>query len=182
MGENNKKKSLGSNVGAPRIVIVGAGLAGLFTALKLAPLRVTVVTAGALGQGTSSSWAQGGISAALDEGDTPEAHARDTIEAGDGIVDPKIAHLLASEAAARVEDLLGYGVPFDRDATEKLSLSREAAHSARRVVRVTGDRAGQAIMSALIDAAKNTPSIEFMEHCKLRFCHTRLISQSWTAG
>ena len=73
------------------IIIVGAGLAGLFTALKLAPLPVTVVSAAPFGQGGSSVWAQAGIAAALAEGDSPEAHAADTIRAGAGIVDEKIA-------------------------------------------------------------------------------------------
>src|SRR6516225_7612414 len=97
------------------IVIVGAGLAGLFTALKLAPLPVTVVSAAPFGQGGSSVWAQAGIAAALAEGDSPGAHAADTIRAGAGIVDEKIAVLLAREARDRVEDLLCYGVPFDKD-------------------------------------------------------------------
>ncbi|MEC9367910.1 MAG: L-aspartate oxidase [Pseudomonadota bacterium] len=145
------------------IVVVGAGLAGLFTALKLAPMPVTVIATEALGEGTSSGWAQGGIAAAVSEGDSPEAHAHDTILAGAGIVEPKIANLLASEAPQRIDDLLRYGVPFDRDLEGKLQLSREAAHSARRVVRVRGDMAGKAIMSAITMAARNTPSIRVIE-------------------
>ena len=88
------------------VVIVGAGLAGLFTALKLAPLPVTVVSGARFGEGASSLWAQGGIAAALAEGDTPEAHAADTVRAGAGIVDEKIALLMAREARERIEDLL----------------------------------------------------------------------------
>ena len=88
------------------IVVVGAGLAGLFTALKLAPLPVTVISAARFGEGASSLWAQGGIAAALAEGDTAEAHAADTIGAGAGIVDEKIALLMAREARGRIEDLL----------------------------------------------------------------------------
>ena len=65
---------------ANEVVVVGAGLAGLFTALKLAPLPVTVISAARFGEGASSLWAQGGIAAALAEGDTPEAHAADTID------------------------------------------------------------------------------------------------------
>ncbi|MCK1578923.1 FAD-dependent oxidoreductase, partial [Bradyrhizobium sp. 168] len=60
------------------VVIVGGGLAGLFCALKLAPRPVTLISAAPLGQGASSAWAQGGIAAAMAEGDTPEAHAADT--------------------------------------------------------------------------------------------------------
>lgn len=145
------------------IVIVGAGLAGLFTALRLAPLPVTVVAAAPLGEGASSVWAQGGVAAAVGEGDTPERHAADTIAAGDGLVDPHVARTVAQEAPARIADLLSYGVPFDRDLAGHLVLSREAAHSHRRIVRVSGDRAGAAIMQALIAAVRATPSIRVLE-------------------
>jgi len=141
------------------IVIIGAGLAGLFTALKLAPMPVTVIAGAPLGEGASSMWAQGGIAAAVGEGDTTEAHALDTIAAGAGIVDEKIARMVASEAPDRIRDLLRYGVPFDRDLEGHFVLSREAAHSAKRIVRVSGDRAGAAIMQALIAAVRATPSI-----------------------
>lgn len=145
------------------IVIVGAGLAGLFTALKLAPVPVTVVAAAPLGQGASSVWAQGGIAAAVGEGDTAEKHAADTIAAGAGIVDERIAALVAGEAGERIVDLLRYGVPFDRDLAGHFVLSREAAHSRHRVVRVAGDRAGAAIMQALIEQVRRTPSIRVLE-------------------
>jgi L-aspartate oxidase len=145
------------------IVIVGAGLAGLFTALKLSPLPVTVVTAAKLGRGASSIWAQAGIAAALEAGDTPEAHARDTIAAGAGIVNERMAHILADEAGARVADLVDFGTPFDRDAAGALVLSREAAHSARRVVRVKGDRAGFAIMQSLMGALRERGNIQVIE-------------------
>ena len=97
------------------VIIIGGGLSGLFCALKLAPRPVTILTAATLGQGASSAWAQAGIAAAVSEGDTVEKHVADTIEAGAGIVDEKIANLMASEASERVNDLLSFGVPFDRD-------------------------------------------------------------------
>jgi L-aspartate oxidase len=146
------------------IVIVGAGLAGLFTALKLNPLPVIVIAAAPIGKGASSAWAQGGIAAAISEGDTPEKHATDTIDAGAGIVDENIALLMAREAPARIKDLLSYGVPFDRDLEGKLSFSREAAHSHHRIVRVKGDMAGRKIMEALIAAVRQTPSITIIEN------------------
>ncbi len=78
------------------MVIVGGGLAGLFCALKLAPRPVTVLAAAPIGQGASSAWAQAGIAAAVSEGDTVEKHLADTIAAGAGIVDEKIARLMVS--------------------------------------------------------------------------------------
>jgi L-aspartate oxidase len=147
----------------PPILIVGGGLAGLFAALKLSPRPCTVLSPLPLGQGASSTWAQGGIAAAMSEGDSAESHAADTIAAGAGIVDAAVARMVAEEASGRVLDLLAFGVPFDRDLAGKLVQSREAAHSAHRIVRVRGDMAGAKIMEALIAAVRRTPSITVLE-------------------
>jgi L-aspartate oxidase len=141
------------------ILIIGGGLAGLFCALKLSPRPVTILSTAPLGTGASSVWAQGGIAAALADGDTPEKHTEDTLIAGAGICDAGMVLGMAQEARARIYDLLRYGVPFDRDLEGTLLQSREAAHSERRIVRVKGDTAGKAIMQALHVAANSTPSI-----------------------
>lgn len=146
------------------VVIVGGGLAGLFCALKMAPRPVTIITATPLGLGSSSAWAQGGIAAAIAQGDTWQAHLADTIAAGAGLVDEAMATLLVTEANVRIQDLLTYGVPFDRDLQGRLTFGREAAHSADRIVHVQGDRAGKAIMAALIDAVSKTASIRVIEN------------------
>jgi L-aspartate oxidase len=148
---------------ANEVIIVGGGLAGLFCALKLSPRPVTVISAAPLGEGASSAWAQGGIAAAVAEGDSAEAHAADTVAVGGGIVDEEVALGLAREAGARIHDLLAYGVPFDRDLEGKLAVGREAAHSARRIVHVQGDMAGKAIIAALVEAVRKTPSIRVIE-------------------
>jgi L-aspartate oxidase len=145
------------------VVIVGAGLAGLFTALRLAPMHVTVLAAAPLGQGASTGWAQGGVAAAVGSDDDPALHAADTVAAGAGLVDPEVAGFVAREAPARIADLLEYGVPFDRDADGTFLLSREAAHSRRRIVHVCGDRTGAAILEALIAKVRATPSIRVLE-------------------
>jgi len=145
------------------VIIVGGGLAGLFCALRLAPRPVTVLAAAPIGEGASSAWAQGGIAAAMSSGDSVDKHLADTIAAGAGTVDDKIARLMVGDAAARIHDLLAYGVPFDHDLEGHLSLSREAAHSERRIVHVRGDMAGAAIMQALVATVRKTPSIRLME-------------------
>ena len=143
------------------ILIVGGGLAGVFCALKLAPLPVKILAPA--GIGGASAWAQGGVAAAVSEGDTPEVHAADTVAAGAGLVDADIALGVALEARARIDDLLAYGAPFDRDALGVLQPSREAAHTHRRIVRVRGDAAGRAIMETLAQRVRETPSIEVIE-------------------
>jgi L-aspartate oxidase len=145
------------------VLIVGAGLAGLFLALKLAPRRAIVLSPAKLGQASSSAWAQGGMAVALADDDSAALHAEDTIKAGVGLVDPIIARLLAEDGPARVRDLIELGVPFDRDARGKLLQSLEAAHSRARVARVGGDLAGKAIMDALTHASRAAATIDIVE-------------------
>ncbi len=144
-------------------LILGAGIAGLFTALKLSPFPATVLAGTRPGVSGSSAWAQGGIAAAIGAGDSWQSHAADTLIAGAGLCDPAIADLVAREAAARIDDLLAYGAPFDRRADGGLALGREAAHSANRIVHIKGDRAGAEISQTLADRALATPSITIME-------------------
>lgn len=145
------------------ILIIGAGVAGLYTALKLAPRPVTIVTARPLGEGGATPWAQGGLAAAVGPDDTPNLHFADTMQAGAGLVDPEAAHILATSGPEAVEDLLRLGVEFDRDANGGLKLGREAAHCRDRIVHATGDQAGAAIMKALIAAARRSEHITILE-------------------
>nr|WP_035260687.1 L-aspartate oxidase [Actibacterium mucosum] len=146
-----------------RVLIVGAGLGALYAALKLAPRPVLMISPDPLGQGASSAWAQGGVAAAMDLGDSPRSHADDTVAAGAGLVVPDIAQLVTAEARDHILDLTALGTPFDRTDGGDYVLSREAAHSYARVVRVKGDQAGAAIMAALIEAVQKTPSIQVVE-------------------
>ncbi len=145
------------------ILVIGGGLAGLFTALKLAPLPVTVLSGPPITKNTASAWAQGGIAAALGPEDSIEAHVKDSIEAGAGLVDERIARLVAEDAPDRIRDLVDIGVPFDRTSSGFFALGREGAHSENRIVRVSGDRAGAAVMQAIGDAVHAMPSIKIIE-------------------
>lgn len=146
-----------------RVVIVGAGLAALYAALKLAPRPVLMISPDPLGQGASSAWAQGGVAAAMDPSDSAASHARDTLVAGAGTVDAGVAQLVTDEARAHILDLTTLGTPFDRTADGGYVMSREAAHSFARVVRVKGDQAGAEIMRALIAAVRAAPSVQVLE-------------------
>src|SRR5690348_6223515 len=110
-------------------LILGAGIAGLFTALKLSPFPALVLAGTRPGVSGSSAWAQGGIAAAVGTNDTPAAHLVDTVRAGAGLCDPRIVDLVTSEAIDRINDLIRLGTPFDRSADGSLRLGREAAHS-----------------------------------------------------
>ncbi len=144
-------------------LVLGAGVAGLFTALKLGPFPSLVLAGARPGVSGSSAWAQGGIAAAVDPSDSWQAHARDTIDAGAGLCDPKIVDLVAQEAPARIEDLVRLGAPFDRRPDGSLAVGREAAHSAARIVHIAGDRAGAEITRTLAERATEAPAISLLE-------------------
>lgn len=144
-------------------LVLGAGVAGLYTALKLAPFPALILAGTRPGSSGSSAWAQGGIAAAMDPGDSWQAHAADTIAAGAGSCDAEVVDLVAREASERIEDLVRLGVPFDRKPDGSLALGREAAHSANRIVHVAGDRAGAEVTRTLALRALKTPSIRILE-------------------
>jgi L-aspartate oxidase len=144
-------------------LILGAGIAGLFTALTLAPMPSIVLAGTRPGVSGSSAWAQGGIAAAMGEGDSWQSHAHDTMVAGAGLCDPAIVDLVAREAPARIEDLVALGAPFDRETDGRLALGREAAHSLPRIVHVKGDGAGAAISATLAARANEAGSITLLE-------------------
>ncbi|MBW9051472.1 L-aspartate oxidase [Rhizobium mesosinicum] len=151
-----------------RTVIVGSGLAGLMTALTLAPEPVVIVTRAAPGAETSSAWAQGGIAASLGADDCAELHLADTLAAGDGLCDPIVAAGIVADAPAAIAALERAGVRFDKTANGSFSLGLEAAHSRRRIVHAQGDGSGAEIVRALVAAVIATPSITVLEGLEAR--------------
>lgn len=146
-----------------RLVIIGAGLAGLMTALHLAPEPVLLLSAAPLGTQSSSGWAQGGLAASLGVDDSPELHLADTLAAGDGLCDPGIAERVTRAAPAAIEALIRHGVAFDKTPDGALRLGLEAAHRRRRIVHAAGDGTGRELIRALVEAARRTPSITILE-------------------
>ncbi|GAA2287005.1 L-aspartate oxidase [Streptomyces ruber] len=137
------------------VVVVGSGVAGLTAALRCeaAGLDTVVVTKARLDDG-STRWAQGGIAAALGEGDTPEQHRDDTLVAGAGLCDEEAVRLLVTEGPDAVRRLIDTGARFDESAAGELQLTREGGHHRRRIAHAGGDATGAEISRALVDAVR----------------------------
>jgi L-aspartate oxidase len=149
-------------------LIIGGGLAGLMTALRLAPHPVVLLSKAPLGVEASTPWAQGGLAASLGDDDEPALHLADTLGAGDGLCDADAAERIVGAAPAAIDALARLGAAFDRTVGGTLSLGLEAAHSRRRIVRVGGDGAGRELMRALVKAVRATPSITVIEGVEAR--------------
>jgi L-aspartate oxidase len=142
------------------VLVIGSGAAGLTAALALAERRKVLVLAKGSLTGGSTAWAQGGIAAVLDAGDTFENHIRDTMIAGAGLNDRETVEFVIERAPQTINRLCELGVPFNREA-DTLHLTREGGHSHRRIVHVN-DATGWAVQSALLKAAEAHPNITLL--------------------
>ncbi|MFE0101448.1 L-aspartate oxidase [Streptomyces sp. NPDC059009] len=148
---------------AADVVVVGSGVAGLTAALRCsaAGLKTVVVTKARLDDG-STRWAQGGIAAALGEGDTPEQHLDDTLVAGVDLCDEEAVRTLVTEGPGALRRLIEAGAHFDRDSEGGIELAREGGHHRRRIAHAGGDATGAEVSRALVEAvrARGVPTIE----------------------
>jgi L-aspartate oxidase len=146
------------------VVIVGAGLAGLAVALRVAQDRKVVVLAKRQLDEGATAWAQGGIVGVLGEDDSVDSHVRDTQDAGAGLVDEHAARFIAERSARAVEWLVAQGVPFSADPSGPLGLhlTREGGHAVRRIAHAA-DATGKAIHDALLSKARAHPNITLRE-------------------
>ncbi|WP_431047580.1 L-aspartate oxidase [Streptomyces sp. P1-3] len=147
------------------VVVVGSGVAGLTVALRCAAAgaKVTVVTKALLDDG-STRWAQGGIAAALGEGDTPGQHLEDTLVAGAGLCAEDAVRLLVTEGPDAVRRLIATGARFDTDEDSgEILLTREGGHHRSRIAHAGGDATGAEISRALVEAVR-AAGIETIEH------------------
>lgn len=144
-------------------VIIGSGIAGLYTAL-LAHEKgsVLIITKGSIDD-CNTKHAQGGIAAPIGNNDSTDLHFNDTMKAGDGLSDPEAAKILASEAPDRIYDLVRFGVPFDT-MNGAIALTMEAAHSVPRVLHAGGDATG-AHIEATLSSRVHEAKIEVLEYC-----------------
>jgi L-aspartate oxidase len=156
-----------------RLIVVGSGIAGLYASLLAADAGADVVllTKGALAD-SNTYYAQGGISAVLDEpspGDTVAAHIADTLKAGAGHCNPDAVRVLCTEARRDIAGLERFGVRFDMDDDGDPALGLEAAHSAPRILHAGGDATGAGIANALICAvlaAQASGKIRLLGHAR----------------
>ncbi|MEC4016876.1 L-aspartate oxidase [Streptomyces sp. H27-D2] len=146
------------------VVIIGSGVAGLTTALRCAAAghRAIIVTKAELDDG-STRWAQGGIAAALGEGDTPEQHLDDTLVAGAGLCDETAVRTLVTEGPDAVRRLIATGAHFDTTDAGEIQLTREGGHHRRRIAHAGGDATGAEISRALVEAV-HASGIETVEN------------------
>jgi len=147
---------------APDVLVVGSGIAAISAALIAAQnASVLVVTKNRMEE-SNTYYAQGGVAAALDHGDTPEAHLKDTLVAGAGLCDEVAVRKLVTEGPVRVKELIAWGTPFDRKEND-LHFTLEGGHGHRRILHANGDATGRAIDSTLVHKLREHPNITILE-------------------
>lgn len=143
-------------------IVVGAGVAGLRAAIGLAGAgRVLVLTKQEITE-SATQYAQGGVAVVLSDEDEIELHLQDTIDAGDGLVNEAAAKVLVEEGPDRIQELLDWGTAFDRK-DNKLTFTREGAHSRSRILHAHGDSTGREMGRALAAKARSLSNITFSE-------------------
>ena len=147
------------------VAIVGSGLAGLSVALHLAQTRKVALISKRSLQDGASDWAQGGIAAVLDSGDSHAQHISDTLIAGAGLCDESATRFIVEHGREAIEWLIEQGVPFTRDEKAELGyhLTREGGHSQRRIIHAA-DATGHAVQITLEEKARKHPNITVLEN------------------
>jgi len=146
------------------VLIIGSGLAGFTSALKLADHKKVLIVSKREIEDSSSQWAQGGIAAVMSDEDSIESHVKDTEFVGGGLCNHKVATFVASRSHDAIAWLNDLHVPFSRDEiSHELHLTKEGGHSHRRVVHVK-DATGRAIQKTLSEKVKAHPNITILEN------------------
>jgi L-aspartate oxidase len=148
------------------VLVIGSGVAGMRAAIEAAQYALVTVLTKKTFEDSATSHAQGGIAAATGEGDSPQAHFEDTVRVGCGLNDPQAVRLLVEDAAARIEELLQWGMAIDRT-DGRLDLGREGGHSQHRIVHAHGDQTGWELTRTLKEKARQLPNIRVFENCFL---------------
>lgn len=150
------------------LLIIGGGLAGLYTALNVKPDKKIIIVAKEKLGASNSSLAQGGIAGEMDTDEEVLAkHIEDTLVAGTGLFDFDAIHELVYDAKENLEMLIELGVPFDIDKEGRILLTREGGHSTRRILHAGGDATGKKIMDTLIALIVKKPNVKIIEEYML---------------
>ncbi|MBP1932483.1 L-aspartate oxidase [Ammoniphilus resinae] len=145
------------------VIIIGSGIAGLYTALKTAEHSdVTLICKEGLLE-SNTRYAQGGIAAVITEKDSIALHRQDTLIAGAGLCSHEAVDVLVNEGPEGVYELIRYGTVFDKEGNQ-LALTKEGAHSERRILHANGDSTGAEIVRALSREVRENPRIHILEH------------------
>ena len=144
-------------------LIIGSGIAALRAAIELAEAGEVLVLTKAGSTEGSTVYAQGGIAAAIGDGDSPERHAGDTLAAGDGLCRNQAVRLLTQQGPSSVGELIDWGARFDRDENGRLALAQEGAHGVRRVLHAR-DATGREICRVLWEQVRRHARIRVIEH------------------
>ncbi|WP_178020504.1 L-aspartate oxidase [uncultured Paenibacillus sp.] len=145
------------------VIVIGSGIAGLFTAIKASEKdRVILITKKSMLE-SNTRYAQGGIAAVISEDDSPAYHRQDTLLAGAGLCSSEAVDILVNEGPEGVKELMMLGTAFDLENGE-LALTKEGAHSHRRILHAHGDATGYEIVRALSEQAGAHPNIEVWDN------------------
>ncbi len=148
------------------VLVIGSGVAGARAAIEAAEFGLVVLMTKGRFDESTTSYAQGGIAAAVGPGDSPDQHFQDTMTVGCGLNDPKAVRLLVHEGPQRIEELLHWGARFDRE-KGSLSLGREGGHRVNRIVHAQGDQTGRELTRVVTEKIRRMSSIRVFEHCFL---------------
>ncbi len=155
------------NILKQEFTIIGSGIAGLYAALKLAEQnkKVLLITKSSLSE-SNTRYAQGGIAGVLPENklDSVDLHVKDTLKAGAGLSNKEMAEFISEKSASVINDLINYGLPFDRDKNNNLCFGLEGAHSVKRILHSGGDVTGKNMETILHNLVQNNPNISIKRY------------------
>ncbi len=146
-------------------LVLGSGVAGLRSAIGAAQSGQVIVCAKDTLDLTNTAWAQGGIAAVLDPQDSIEAHIQDTLTAGAGLCDLEPTELICKLGPKRIQEIIDWGMKFDRNGQDELRAGREGGHNASRVYHAGGDATGIELQRTLIDQTNQHENIRLFDHC-----------------
>lgn len=146
------------------VAVIGAGIAGLYTALQASEYADVVMISKKGLDDSNTRWAQGGIAAVTAKSDSPALHRQDTLIAGAGLCSYAAVEVLVHEGPERLKELIAYGTEFDKDAQGRYELTKEGAHSKRRILHAHGDATGAEIVRALSARVREHANITVLEN------------------